>query len=115
LEIKMKIVSPILLALASTTQADTFIAPTVIGSDARDFGSPGYVISREPLVGRTTITPTIVGNRAPDLSAPRVVVNGDVAYRTIPGTNARDYSEPGYRIEPSMDLSKPIYPLQGRD
>jgi hypothetical protein len=98
------------LCSGAKAKADTFIAPTIPGSNARDFGSPGYVISRESLVGRTTITPTIVGNRAPDLSAPRVVINGDVAYRTIPGTNARDYSAPGYRLEPSMGRPKADIP-----
>jgi hypothetical protein len=96
--------SIILLALATTAQADTFIAPTIPGTDARDFGEPGYVISRDPILDTTTITPTIVGNSAPDLSAPRLVIDGDVAYPTVPGTNARDYGEPGFRIERGRDL-----------
>jgi hypothetical protein len=33
-----------------------------------------------------------------------------VAYRTIPGTNARDYSAPGYRLEPSMGRPKADIP-----
>jgi hypothetical protein len=103
-ETNMKNISLILLALASAAHAETFIAPTIPGSDARDFGSPGYVISRDPILDTTTITPTIVGNSAPDLSAPRLVIDGDVAYPTVPGTNARDYGEPGFRIERNRDF-----------
>lgn len=43
------------------------------------------------------IYPTIPGTTARDYSQPGLVIqdNGK-AYRTIPGTDARDYTQPGY-------------------
>lgn len=46
-----------------------------------------------------TLYPTIPGTNVRDYSAPGYVQEGNTIYQTIPGTNVRDYSAPGYRID----------------
>ena len=42
-----------------------------------------------------TIYPTLPGTNIRDFSRPGVKINGNNAYQTLPGTNIRDFSKPG--------------------
>lgn len=53
----------------------------------------------------TTVYPTLPGTNIRDYSQPGVKIKGDMMYPTMPGTNIRDYSKPGYKIEGDM-----VYP-----
>lgn len=44
----------------------------------------------------TTIYPTLPGTNIRDYSKPGYIEQGRDIYPTLPGTNIRDYSEPGY-------------------
>jgi len=46
-----------------------------------------------------TIYPTVPGTNIKDYSKPGIRIEGNTAYPTIPGTKIRDYSRPGVRIE----------------
>ncbi len=46
-----------------------------------------------------SIYPTIPGTNFRDYSRPGIKIEGNNVYPTIPGTNFRDYSRPGARIE----------------
>lgn len=51
------------------------------------------------IAGDVTIYPTIPGTNIRDYSQPGVRIEDNNAYPTIPGTHIRDYSRPGARIE----------------
>ena len=44
----------------------------------------------------TTVYPTLPGTNIRDYSKPGYIEQGKDIYPTLPGTNIRDYSEPGY-------------------
>jgi len=49
--------------------------------------------------GDVTIYPTIPGTNFRDYSSPGMKIEDNNVYPTIPGTNFRDYSRPGAKIE----------------
>lgn len=51
---------------------------------------------------RTYIQPTIPGTNARDFSEPGTVIDDDQIYSTIPGTNARDLTRGGYKRQGSQ-------------
>ena len=79
--------------LAYGQSNESYIFPTVPGTQFQDYSQPGWV------VGPSTIQPTLPGTRIQDYSRPGYVVDKQMIYPTIPGTNFRDYSRPGYKIE----------------
>jgi hypothetical protein len=45
------------------------------------------------------IQPTLPGSNVRDFSKPGYKVEGDNIYPTLPGSNVRDFSKPGYKVE----------------
>lgn len=52
-----------------------------------------------PSEAQTTIYPTIPGTQLRDWSRPGYRVEGDKVYRTLPGTSIRDWRMPDYTIQ----------------
>ena len=52
-----------------------------------------------PHIAPTIVNPTLPGTNIRDYSRSGARIEGDNIYPTLPGTSYRDYSKPGYRIE----------------
>ena len=60
------------------------------------------------------LTPTLPGSSARDLSQPSVVINRDGSgYQTIPGTQVQDFSKPAFQVETptGMPVVAPLTPF----
>jgi len=63
----------------------------------------GYANAEDKL-----LYPTVPGTEIRDYSKPGYIIKGKNIYPTYPGTDMRDYSRPGYKIE--KDSIYPTYP-----
>ena len=92
-----------LLLAATAAHAQSYIQPTLPGTNLPDYSAPGFQVQQQN--GATVYTPTLPGTRLGDYQAPSTVVvpdrygRGADVYQTLPGTTLRDYQAPGWRIE----------------
>lgn len=73
------------------------------------------IVSESLLFSADYVYPTVKGTNVRDYSKPGYKIETDkkgnkVAYPTVKGTNIRDYSKPGYRIETDKKGNQVAYP-----
>ena len=92
---KTSIVIALICATTSfNVLADTYINPTIGGTNIRDYGKGGYRIDDDG-----NWTPTIPGTEIRDYGRGGYKKEGNRLIPTIPGTDIEDFGAGGWEIE----------------
>lgn len=86
-------IAVIMVAVSAPVSADQYLYPTIPGTSVRDFSAPGYIIQETPESRMSRENAAMDGYLGFESTPSTPQYN---IYRTIPGTNIRDLSAPGF-------------------